>query len=90
MCLASYASFGIIWRRKGRQVTTAEAAAVILAPHSSFLDVGVGLLMLDELPYAISRAETLNAPLIGSRYLIHSQPQCLDASTAITTCSYFS
>lgn len=66
--LANFACFGFIWRRIGTPATRTEIVAQVLAPHSSFIDANIVVLM-GEVPYAVSRAENLNVPFIGSKFL---------------------
>lgn len=67
-CRAALVSFGFYWRRKGTEADKSEITAMTIAPHSSFCDTII-MLIIDELPYAISRVENLSIPIIGSRSL---------------------
>lgn len=74
--LANFAAFGVCWRRIGTPAPHAEISALVAAPHSTFLDVMIALLVgrLSEIPYAVSRVENYRIPVIGRKLnaLIHS------------------
>ena len=72
--LACFYSFGLVWRCKGKKTDMKEFSSLILAPHSAFCDAVAALVThnLGELPYAISRAENLKVPFIGSELY----PEC--------------
>ncbi|KAF6039680.1 LPCAT2 [Bugula neritina] len=63
-CRASYFMFGFHRRIIGEVADRKDAPTIVLAPHSSFFDVGCGL-ALDDVPYAVSRAENMSIPLVG-------------------------
>lgn len=75
MVKAVIASYGIVWSMKGRQAVRSEATAIVCGPHSSFVDPLV-LVLIDDLPFAVSRSQTVGMPAIGSRYPILLQLSC--------------
>lgn len=60
-------SMGMVWSAKGRQSSRLASVALICAPHCSFYDA-VTLVLCDDIPYAVSRAENANMPIIGSMW----------------------
>jgi len=63
--------FGFRVVLRGRQVTSAEAPILVVAPHSSFFDAIVCIVA--GLPSTVSRSETLSTPIFG-RFLRCLQP----------------
>ncbi|KAL2088392.1 hypothetical protein ACEWY4_015291 [Coilia grayii] len=65
--------FGLGFRvvLRGRQVSSAEAPILVVAPHSSFFDAIVCIIA--GLPSTVSRSETLSTPIFG-RFLRCLQP----------------
>ncbi|KAJ8261570.1 hypothetical protein GJAV_G00155840 [Gymnothorax javanicus] len=62
---AVFFALGFLWVRvKGRQATPEEAPLLVVAPHSSYLDMLV--LVPTGLPTVVSRSENLSLPIIGA------------------------
>ncbi|CAL8326318.1 unnamed protein product [Lota lota] len=62
---AMFSTLGFVWIRvKGRRADVKEAPALVVAPHSSFLDMVI--LMPTQLATVVSRSENLNLPVIGA------------------------
>ncbi|KAL0189865.1 hypothetical protein M9458_016964, partial [Cirrhinus mrigala] len=61
---AVFVSVGFLWIKvKGRQAGLKEAPVLVVAPHSSFLDMLV--LCTTGLPVVVSRSENCKLPVIG-------------------------
>jgi len=67
--------FGFHRRIIGEVADRKDAPTIVLAPHSSFFDVGCGL-ALDDVPYAVSRAENMSIPLVGSKLVCKEMIVC--------------
>ncbi|XP_061619171.1 lysophospholipid acyltransferase LPCAT4 isoform X1 [Phyllopteryx taeniolatus] len=62
---AVFFSVGFVWVRvKGRRADLREAPVLVVAPHSSFLDMLV--LCTTQLPTVVSRSENTSLPVIGA------------------------
>ncbi|XP_030194567.1 lysophospholipid acyltransferase LPCAT4 isoform X1 [Gadus morhua] len=58
-------TLGFVWIEvKGRRADVKEAPALVVAPHSSFLDMVI--LMPTQLATVVSRSENVNLPVIGA------------------------
>lgn len=61
---AAYFCMGFLWIKvKGRQADLKEAPVLVVAPHSTFLDMLV--LPVTGLPTVVSRSENIRLPVIG-------------------------
>ncbi|XP_061664152.1 lysophospholipid acyltransferase LPCAT4 isoform X2 [Syngnathoides biaculeatus] len=62
---AVFFSLGFVWVRvKGRRADLVEAPVLVVAPHSTFLDMLV--LCTTQLPTVVSRSENTSLPVIGA------------------------
>ncbi|XP_056622590.1 lysophospholipid acyltransferase LPCAT4-like [Triplophysa dalaica] len=62
---AAYFCMGFLWIKvKGRQADLKEAPVLVVAPHSTFLDMLV--LPVTGLPTVVSRSENIRLPVIGA------------------------
>ena len=68
MLQAGYGVFGFRWKLIGKQADQSEASVFVCAPHSTLIDAGI-MILLDTIPYAVTREENSKIPIIGSMLL---------------------